>query len=67
MSHTELEVKTDIVRDGESRRVWLTAMPGMRPGSRVRIHSPKGQQWWRIVDLGEMRLREATAAIEFSA
>lgn len=67
MSYAELEVKTNIVRDGEIRRVWLTALPGMRPGSRVRITSASGEQWWRIVNMGEMRLREATAAIELAS
>lgn len=67
MSYAELEVKTNIVRDGELRRVWLTALPGMRPGSRVRISSPSGEQWWRIVNMGEMRLREAAAAIELAS
>lgn len=67
MSYSELEVKTNIVRDGEIRRVWLTALPGMRPGSRVRIQSSAGDQWWRIVNMGEMRLREATAAIELAS
>ncbi len=67
MSYSELEVKTNIARDGEIRRVWLTALPGMRPGSRVRIKSTNGEQWWRIVNMGEMRLREATAAIELAS
>ncbi len=67
MSYAELEVKTNIVRDGEVRRVWLTALPGMRPGSRVRIKSGASEQWWRIVNMGEMRLREATAAIELAS
>lgn len=66
MSFSELEVKTNIVRDGQVRRVWLAAMPGMRPGSRVRINSTQGHQWWRIVDVGEMRLREATAPVDIA-
>lgn len=63
----ELEVKTNIARDGEVRRVWLGAIPGMRPGSRVRIESAQGPQWWRIVSMGEMRLREARTTIELAS
>lgn len=67
MGYTELEVKANIARNGETRRVWLTALPGMRPGSRVRIQSGPGEEWWRIVNMGEMRLREATSAIELAS
>ena len=66
MSESELEIKTNIVRDGEVRRVWLGAMPGMRPGSRVRLETNGGPQWWQIVSMGEMRLREARTAIELA-
>ena len=66
MSDAELEIKTNIIREGELRRVWLSAIPGMRPGSRVRIETAKGHQWWRIVSMGEMRLREARSTIELA-
>ncbi len=67
MTTSELEVQANMVREGEVRQVWLTALPGMRPGRRVRIQAPVGQQWWRIVSLGSMRLREATSAVELAS
>lgn len=67
MSTTGLEVHTRLEREGETREVWLTALPGMEPGRRVRIQAPVGQQWWRIDSLGAMRLREATPAVELAS
>ena len=66
MSSSGLEIHTRLEREGETREVWLTAIPGMQPGRRVRIQAPVGQQWWRIDSLGTMRLREATSAVELA-
>ena len=66
MTTSQLEVQAKIVREGETRQVWLTSLPGMEPGRRVRIQAPLGQQWWRIDSLGTIRLREATSAVELA-
>lgn len=66
MGFSELEVEVTIAGEGKRRRIWLGAMPGVRPGRRVRIQSANGPQWWRIIEVGQMRLREATTAIEMA-
>ena len=64
MGTGELEVEVTIANGGKRRRVWVTALPGMRPGRRLRIDNAQGQNWWRILEVGRMRLREATTAVE---
>ena len=61
MGHGELEVEVTIANAGERRRLWITAPPGIRPGRRLKLASSAGDQWWRIVEVGQMRLREAAA------
>jgi len=58
MGLEELEVEVVVASMGERRRMWVTAIPGIRAGRRVRIESAEGEQWWRITQLGRMRLRE---------
>ena len=41
-------------------------MPGIRPGRRLRIDAAEEQQWWRIIEVGQLRLREATASLEIA-
>lgn len=64
MGFGELEVEVVIAKAGDRRRVWVSAIPGLGPGRRLRIDSAGDQQWWRIVGLGQIRLREAAASIE---
>lgn len=59
MGYGELEVEVTIAQSGERRQIWISAVPGIRPGRRVRIATDKGEHWWRIVNLGQIRLREA--------
>ena len=59
MGHGELEVEVTIASSGERRRLWITAPPGIRPGRRLRLETAGGTQWWRIVEVGQIRLREA--------
>lgn len=66
MGFSELEVEVTIAGAGKRRRIWISAIPGIRPGRRLRIDSVDGQQWWRIIELGQMRLREATIAMELA-
>ena len=51
-----LEVEVIVASMGERRRMWIKAIPGIRTGRRVRIESGDGEQWWRITQLGRMRL-----------
>ena len=68
MGHGELEVEVTIANSGVRRQLWISAVPGVRPGRRVCIETPRGQQWWRIVNLGQIRLREAaTLPIDLAA
>ncbi len=62
MGFSELEVEVTIANAGKRRRIWVSAIPGMRPGRRLRIDNAQGQHWWRIIEVGQMRLREATFA-----
>lgn len=66
MGFSELEVEVTIAGAGKRRLIWISAIPGLRPGRRLRIDSSDGQQWWRIIELGQMRLREATTAMELA-
>ncbi len=59
MGYGELEVHVTIANSGQRRQLWISAVPGVRPGRRVRIETAEGEQWWRIVNLGQIRLREA--------
>lgn len=67
MGFSELEIEVTIAGEGKRRRIWVSAIPGIRPGRRLRIDSTEGQQWWRIIALGQMRLREATTAVEMAS
>ena len=66
MGFSELEIEVTIAGAGKRRRIWICVIPGIRPGRRLRIDSADGQQWWRIIELGQMRLREATTAMELA-
>ncbi len=66
MGFSELEIEVTIAAAGKRRRIWVSAIPGIRPGRRLRIDSTQGQQWWRIIEVGQMRLREATTAMELA-
>jgi len=66
MASSELEIEVTIANGGQRRRVWVSALPGMRPGRRLRIDNAHGQHWWRIIEVGQMRLREATTAVELA-
>ncbi len=46
--------------------MWVSAIPGIRPGRRLRIEASEEYQWWRIIAVGQLRLREATASIELA-
>jgi len=64
---SELEVEVTIANSGKRRRIWVSALPGIRPGRRLRIDSSRGQQqWWRVIEVGRMRLREAATALEMA-
>jgi len=63
---SELEVEVTIANSGKRRRIWVSALPGIRPGRRLRIDSAAGQQWWRVIEVGQMRLREAATALEMA-
>ncbi|MDW3175813.1 MAG: hypothetical protein R8J94_00355 [Acidimicrobiia bacterium] len=66
MGFSELEVEVTIAGAGERRRMWVSAIPGIRPGRRLRIEASEEYQWWRIIAVGQLRLREATASIELA-
>jgi hypothetical protein len=66
MGFGELEVEVTIAGAGIRRRIWVAALPGIRPGRRLRIDAVDGQQWWRIIELGQIRLREATTPLELA-
>jgi len=66
MGFGELEVEVTVAGAGIRRRIWVSALPGIRPGRRLRIDAIDGQQWWRIIELGQIRLREATTALELA-
>ena len=59
MGYGELEVEVTIANSGKRRRLWIAAVPGVRPGRRVRFTLGDTEQWWRIVEVGHLRLREA--------
>jgi len=64
MGSRELEVEVTIAGAGERRRLWVSALPGIGPGRRLRIDAAGDYEWWRIIEVGQLRLREATASIE---
>ena len=64
MGFGELEVEVTIAGAGQRRRLWVSALPGIRPGRRLRIETADEQQWWRIIAVGQIRLREAATGIE---
>ena len=66
MGFGELEVEVTIASSGKRRQIWVSAIPGIRPGRRLRIESNEGDQWWRIIELGQIRLREATATLDLA-
>jgi hypothetical protein len=66
MGSTELEVEVTISGAGQRRRLWVSAIPGIRPGRRLRIDAAEGQQWWRIIEVGQIRLREAATSLELA-
>lgn len=66
MGFTELEVEVTIAGAGERRRLWVSALPGIRPGRRLRLDAAEDNQWWRIIEVGQLRLREATTSLEIA-
>ncbi|MFT7475171.1 MAG: hypothetical protein ACI81L_002108 [Verrucomicrobiales bacterium] len=66
MGFGELEVEVTIACAGVRRRIWVAALPGIRSGRRLRIDAVDGQQWWHIIELGQIRLREATTPLELA-
>ncbi len=66
MGFGELEVEVTIASLGKRRRIWVSAIPGIRPGRRLRIDSSDGEQWWRIIELGQIRLREAATSLDLA-
>lgn len=66
MGFTELEVEVTIAGAGQRRRLWVSAIPGIRPGRRLRIDSTEDEQWWRIIEVGQIRLREAATSLELA-
>lgn len=66
MGFGELEVEVTIAGAGQRRQLWVSALPGIRPGRRLRIDTAEEQQWWRIIAVGQLRLREAATSIELS-
>lgn len=66
MGFSELEVEVTIAGAGQRRRLWVSALPGIRPGRRLRIDSVEEQQWWRIIAVGQIRLREAATTVELA-
>ncbi|MGI9606922.1 MAG: hypothetical protein ACR2P0_12355 [Acidimicrobiales bacterium] len=66
MGYTELEVEVTLANAAERRRIWVSAIPGIRPGRRLRVDGPDTTQWWRIIEVGQLRLREAAATFEIA-
>lgn len=67
MGFSELEVEVTIANSGKRRRIWVAALPGMRPGRRLRIDkADESSSWWRIIEVGQLRLREATTPLEMA-
>ena len=68
MGYGELEVEVTIASSGERRQMWVASIPGLRPGRRLRIEAAGSEQWWRVIELGQIRLREAsTPAIDLAS
>lgn len=67
MGFSELEVEVTIAGAGQRRQLWVSALPGIRPGKRLRIDAHEDYQWWRIISVGQIRLREAAQSIEIAA
>ena len=54
----ELEIEVTLASAHERRRVWITADADIRPGRRMQFEHPtEPNRWWRITDVGQMRLR----------
>ncbi len=69
MGYSELEIEVTLARADERRRLWVSALPGMRPGRKVRLGDDgraDDQHWWRVVEVGRIRLREASATLEMA-
>ncbi len=66
MGYGELEVHVTIANSGKRRQQWITAVPGVRPGRRIRFSTSKVDHWWRIVEVGQIRLRQA-ATVELAS
>lgn len=66
MGNGELEVEVTIASSGRRRKLWISSVPGIAPGRRVRLETSKGEEWWRITELGQIRLR-ALAVIDLKA
>lgn len=66
MGFSELEVEVTITNNESRRRIWVSAIPGLCPGKRLRIDAADDQQWWRVVALGQIRLREAATSLELA-
>ena len=67
MEFSELEVEVTIASAGKRRRLWVSVIPGIRPGRRLRIDAADGPRWWRIMEVGRLRLREATTPVELAS
>ncbi len=69
MGFSELEIEVTIARASERRRVWVSAVPGMRPGRRLRLDDSTASgdsRWWRVIEVGQIRLREAMPTLEMA-
>ena len=67
MGYTELEVEVTVASANELQHVWIEARPGIRPGRRLRLdHPSEAHRWWRITEVGQIRLREAEVGFELA-
>ncbi len=67
MGYSELEVEVTVASANERQQLWISALPGIRPGRRLRIdHPSEAHRWWRIIEVGQIRLREASVGLELA-
>lgn len=58
MGECELEVEVLLASANDRRLVWISAEPSVRPGQRMRFEHPsEPHRWWRIIEVGQIRLR----------
>ena len=67
MGYGELEVLVTLASANDRRQVWISAEPGIRPGRRLCLEHPsEPYRWWRIVEVGQLRLRAGLSYEEAS-